>query len=115
MCGYGLAKTQPDAFSQQQLSPDQIGTRSHRLILLLAFSGVLERTDRWWFDTLQAFGASRAPLPAGTAMVLIDEQSLTTLGQPPFAMRWPWPRAAFAALVTGLQASGAKAIAVDLV
>jgi len=85
------------------------------LLLLLAFSGVLERTDRWWFDTLQAFGASRAPVPDGTAMVLIDEQSLELMGQAPFAMRWPWPRAAFAALLAGLQASGAKGIAVDLV
>jgi len=85
------------------------------LMLLLAFSGVLERTDRWWFDTLQAFGASRAPMPDGTAMVLIDEQSLEVMGQAPFAMRWPWPRAAFAALLAGLQASGAKGIAVDLV
>ena len=85
------------------------------LMLLLAFSGVLERTDRWWFDTLQALGASRAPIPDGTALVLIDEQSLAALGQAPFAMRWPWPRAAFAALLAGLQASGAKGIAVDLV
>ncbi len=85
------------------------------LMLLLAFSGVLERTDRWWFDSLQAFGASRAPIPDGTALVLIDEQSLEALGQAPFAMRWPWPRTAFAALLAGLQASGAKGIAVDLV
>jgi hypothetical protein len=82
---------------------------------LLAFSGILERSDRWWFDTLQAFGASRVPIPTNTAMVLIDEQSLEVLGQAPFAMRWPWPRTAFAALLAGLQASGAKAIAVDLV
>jgi adenylate cyclase len=84
-------------------------------VLLLALSGVLERTDRWWFDTLQALGAGSAPVADDTAMVLIDEQSLVALGQAPFAMRWPWPRAAFAALLAGLQAAGAERIAVDLI
>jgi adenylate cyclase len=84
-------------------------------VLLLGASGVTERIDRWWFDTLQAFGASRAPLPADTALVLIDEQSLAVLGEAPFGMRWPWPRSAFAALLAGLQAAGAERIAVDLV
>ena len=85
------------------------------LVILLAFSGLVERTDRWWFDSLQAIGASRAPVPQNTALVLIDEQTLTALGNPPFAMRWPWPRAAFAALLAGLEAAGAERILVDLV
>lgn len=84
-------------------------------VLLLVFSGLLERTDRWWFDTLQAFGAGSAPIPDDTALVLIDEQSLVTLGQAPFGMRWPWPRTAFAAMLAGLQAAGAERIAMDLI
>ena len=67
------------------------------LVIVLAFSGLSERTDLWWFDSLQIISASRAPLPQNTALVLIDEQSLTALGNAPFNMRWPWPRAAFAA------------------
>ena len=85
------------------------------IVLLLALTGVLERTDRWWFDLLQQFGANAAPIPAETAIVLIDEQSLAALGQPPFGWRWPWPRAAFAALLTGLDAAGAERIVLDLV
>jgi adenylate cyclase len=85
------------------------------LVILIALSGLVDRTDLWWFDSLQAIGASRAPVPQETALVLIDEQSLTALGNPPFAMRWPWPRAAFAALLAGLEAAGAERIVVDLV
>ena len=84
-------------------------------VLLFAFSGVTERTDRLWFDHLQALGVRSAPIPADTALVLIDENSLSTMGQPPFSMRWPWPRSAFAALLAGLQAAGAKQIVVDLI
>ncbi|HLF30936.1 MAG TPA: adenylate/guanylate cyclase domain-containing protein [Xanthomonadales bacterium] len=84
-------------------------------ILLLASSGISQRTDLWWFDSLQQFGASRAPLPADTALVLIDEHALAVMGQAPFAMRWPWPRAAFAAMMAGLRAAGAERIAVDLI
>jgi adenylate cyclase len=85
------------------------------VVLLLALSGVLERTDRWWFDTLQRFGAARAAIPEGSALVLIDEQSLAALGQAPFGWRWPWPRAAFAALLAGLEAAGAERVALDFV
>ncbi len=85
------------------------------LVILLGFSGLVDRSDLWWFDSMQAIGASRAPLPQDTALVLIDEQSLAALGNPPFAMRWPWPRAAFAALLAGLEAAGAERIVVDLV
>lgn len=84
-------------------------------ILLFAFSGVTERTDRLWFDYLQALGVRSAPMPADTALVLIDENSLSTMGQPPFSMRWPWPRSAFAALLAGLQAADAEQIVVDLI
>jgi len=85
------------------------------LVMSLAFTGMVERIDLWWFDSLQAMGSSRASLPQDTALVLIDEQSLTTLGNAPFSMRWPWPRTAFAALLAVLQAAGAERIAVDLI
>jgi adenylate cyclase len=84
-------------------------------VLLLAFSGVTERTDRWWFDQLQALGVRSTSIPADTALVLIDENSLNAMGQPPFSMRWPWPRSAFAALLAGLQAADAEQIVVDLI
>jgi adenylate cyclase len=85
------------------------------VITVLAATGIPQRLDRLWFDRLQDLGRSRAPLPEGTALVLIDEQSLAALGQPPFGMRWPWPRTAFAALLAGLQAAGVDRAGIDLV
>ncbi len=83
-------------------------------LLLLHLAGGLATLDRAWFDLLQRRFAARAPLPADTAIVLIDEQSLRALGSEPYAMRWPWPRAAFAGLLAGLHRAGAATIAVDL-
>ena len=83
-------------------------------VLLLAWTGVADRSDRWWFDVLQSAAAKQAPIPANTALVLVDEQSLEALGKPPFGMRWPWPRAAFAAMLAGLHVAGANVIAVDM-
>jgi len=85
------------------------------VMLLLAWTGMLERSDRWWFDALQNATAMRAATPDNTALVLIDEQSLAAMGEAPFGMRWPWPRTAFAALLTGLHAAGAKVVVVDLI
>ncbi len=83
--------------------------------LAVAFSGMTERADRWWFDGLQRVGASHTSLPDGTALVLIDEHALKSMSEGPLVMRWPWPRAAFAALLTGLHSAGAEHIIVDLI
>jgi adenylate cyclase len=83
--------------------------------LLLALMGISGRSDHWWFDALQSLGSHHAPMPADTALVLIDERSVSTLGEAPFGMRWPWPRAAFAALISGIQAAGAERIVIDLI
>ena len=81
----------------------------------LALSGIPERSDRWWFDSLQRAGAADAVLPEETALVLIDENALNAISEGPLRMRWPWPRAAFAALLAGLHASGAERVALDLI
>jgi adenylate cyclase len=83
--------------------------------LAVAFSGLTERSDRWWFDSLQRESASRTSLPDDTALVMIDEHALAAMSEGPLKMRWPWPRAAFAALITGLHSSGAERIVVDLI
>lgn len=83
--------------------------------LLFALSGITERSDHRWFDTLQVLGANHAPMPNDTALILIDENAIATVGAAPFSMRWPWPRAAFAALIVGLEAAGAERIVVDLI
>ncbi len=87
---------------------------SAAVCLLLALSGITGRYDRWWFDSLQSMTAKYAAMPADTVLVLIDEHAISALGQAPFSMRWPWPRAAFAALISGLAAAGAEHIVVDL-
>ena len=85
------------------------------VVALLAMAGALGSLDRAWFDFLQRQFASRAPVPADTAIVLIDEQSLQAMGKDPFNFRWPWPRGAFAALFAELHRAGAKAIVGDFI
>ncbi|MEZ5276340.1 MAG: adenylate/guanylate cyclase domain-containing protein [Opitutaceae bacterium] len=84
------------------------------VVTFLTFLGVFAPLDRFWFDRLQRQFESRVPVPEDTAFVLIDEQSLQALGRDPFNLRWPWPRAAFAALLIALDRSGAREIVVDL-
>ena len=69
--------------------------------------------DRAFFDL-----ASRHPLkspvpPANSAIVLVDDQTLADVGREPLAMRWPFPRYAFAALIVALDRAGAKSIVLD--
>jgi len=69
--------------------------------------------DRAFFDA-----ASRRPWvkpapPPDSALVLVDEASLTVLGREPYAMRWPFPRAAFAGLIAALDRAGAAKIVMD--
>ena len=85
------------------------------LVWLLGLAGGLKPLDRAWYDWLQRAYAGSATLPEDTALVLIDEQSLHALGAEPYAMRWPWPRGAFAAMFAALHRAGATSIAADLI
>ncbi|MBX7121653.1 MAG: adenylate/guanylate cyclase domain-containing protein [Opitutaceae bacterium] len=80
---------------------------------LLVQMGALHPLDRTWHDSLQRLFASRAPAPAETAFVLVDEQSLAAMGNEAYGMRWPWPRKAFAGLFAALHRAGAKGIVGD--
>ncbi|MBA4136926.1 MAG: hypothetical protein C0518_06380 [Opitutus sp.] len=84
------------------------------LVVAFHFSPLGRTLDRGFFDA-----ASRRPLaapvaPPPSALVLIDENTMDRLGREPFAMRWPFPRAAFAALIVGLERAGAERIVLDL-
>ncbi|OAM89371.1 adenylate/guanylate cyclase domain-containing protein [Termitidicoccus mucosus] len=81
--------------------------------LLFAASGITDALDRAWFDLLQRALARSGPAPDDTAIVLVDEQSLQALGADPYAMRWPWPRRAFAGLFTALHRAGARHVVAD--
>lgn len=83
------------------------------LVAVLGVLGALGSLDRAWFDLLQRRTAVQAPVPADTALVLIDEQSLQRLGAADIGYRWPWPRRAFAGLFASLHRAGAKAVVAD--
>ncbi len=80
---------------------------------LLGAAGALGSLDRAWFDFLQRKTARFAPVPADTALVLIDETALQRMGAEDFGYRWPWPRRAFAGLFASLHRAGARAVVAD--
>jgi adenylate cyclase len=83
------------------------------LVAALGAFGTLGSLDRAWFDFLQRRTAAHAPVPADTALVLIDEKALQRLGAADIGYRWPWPRRTFAGLFASLHRAGAKAVVAD--
>ena len=77
------------------------------LALVLSQTGWLNRWDLLLYDWNLSY-QSRAPAK-DIVIVAVDEQSLRKLG------RWPWSRHIHAELVRKLAASGAKAVALDIV
>lgn len=69
---------------------------------------IIDRQRRSVFDYYQRL-APRTYQDAPVRIVDIDDASLARVGQ------WPWPRSAVAAMVSRLAASGASAIAFDIV
>ena len=85
------------------------------LVAALGALGSLGTLDRAWFDLLQRRTASISQIPANTAFVLVDEESMRALGSEQYGYRWPWPRRAFGALFASLHRAGAKAVVADLI
>ncbi|HLP08239.1 MAG TPA: adenylate/guanylate cyclase domain-containing protein [Opitutaceae bacterium] len=83
------------------------------LVGILGVVGALSSLDRAWFDFLQRKTAPLAPIPADTALVLIDEKALQRMGAEDYGYRWPWPRRTFAGLFASLHRAGAKAVVAD--
>jgi adenylate cyclase len=73
---------------------------------------VTRALDRDFFDSRIRAEANPALVPANGAVVLIDEDSLRTIGER-HSVRWPWPRSFFAALIASLHQAGAKKIVMD--
>jgi adenylate cyclase len=71
--------------------------------------------DRAFFDAAARHPPAfhREPVPPDSALVLIDDQTMDRVGREPLAMRWPFPRSAFAGLIVALDRSGAKRIVMD--
>lgn len=83
------------------------------LVLALHFSPFGAALDRALLDAASRHPLRAPPLPDNSALVLVDQQTMDVLGREPYAMRWPFPRAAFAALIAALDRAGAERIVVD--
>ncbi|MBS0663048.1 MAG: CHASE2 domain-containing protein [Verrucomicrobia bacterium] len=82
-------------------------------LLVLAFHGSPFRPalDRAFFDLASRHPLRPPPLPANSALVLIDENTLSALSAQ--GLRWPFPRGVFAQLIAGLRQAGAGRIVMD--
>jgi adenylate cyclase len=68
--------------------------------------------DRAFFDAASRRPLRPAPLPDHSALVLIDEATMSALGAQ--GVRWPFPRTIFAQLIAALHQAGAAHLVVDL-
>jgi adenylate cyclase len=69
--------------------------------------------DRAFLDFSSRHPLQNAPPPDGSAIVVVDDNTLKALGQEAYGMRWPFPRSAFAGLVAALDRAGASRIVLD--
>lgn len=83
------------------------------LVAAFHFSPFGPALDRALFDAASRRPLQATAIPEGSALVLVDQSTMDRLGREPYAMRWPFPRAAFAALIVGLERAGAARIVVD--
>ncbi len=82
------------------------------LLLAFHFSPLGLTLDRAFFDAASRHPLKAPALPADSAIVLIDEQTMTAMGAQ--GVRWPFPRRIFAQLFLSLHQAGAKRIMVDI-
>ncbi|MDI1337125.1 MAG: CHASE2 domain-containing protein [Lacunisphaera sp.] len=81
------------------------------LVAIFHVSPLRPAIDRAFFDASSRHPLKVPPLPPNSALVLVDEQTMTALSAQ--GVRWPFPRAIFAQLVMALQQAGAARIVVD--
>jgi adenylate cyclase len=82
-------------------------------VLLLAFhySPFGLTLDRAFFDAASRRPLIKPALPENSAIVLIDDRTMSALSEQ--GLRWPYPRAVFAQLVAALHQAGAKHVIMD--
>lgn len=83
------------------------------LATLALFSPVAHTLDWAFHDAVVRASHKRPALPENSAIVLVDDTTMDLLGKEPLAMRWPYPRNAFSALILALRQAGAKSIVMD--
>lgn len=68
--------------------------------------------NRTVFDRETVATANPALIPTNGVLILVDEASLKEIGER-YSVRWPWPRAFFAAMIASLHQAGAEKILMD--
>jgi adenylate cyclase len=81
------------------------------LLLGFYFSPFGTALDRAFFDAASRHPLKAPPLPADSALVLVDEQTMTEMSA--LGVRWPFPRTLFAQLFVALHQAGARRIVAD--
>jgi adenylate cyclase len=84
-------------------------------VLVVAFhlSPFSAALDRAFYDIASRHPWRTPPVPTNSAIVLIDDETMGAIGHRLPAMRWPFPRMAFAGLIAALDRAGAAKIVVD--
>lgn len=81
------------------------------LLLAFHFSPFCVALDRAFYDAASRHPLKAPPLPANSALVLVDEQTMTAMSAQ--GVRWPFPRRIFAQLFLALHQAGAKRVVAD--
>ncbi len=81
------------------------------LLLGFYFSPFSTALDRAFFDAASRHPLKTPPLPADSALVLVDEQTMAEMSA--LGVRWPFPRTMFAQLFVALHQAGARRIVAD--
>ncbi len=80
---------------------------------LFHFTPASVTLDRAFFDLASQRPLLEPALPDDSVIVLIDEATMETLSREGYGARWPFERAAFAALILALDRAGAAGIVMD--
>lgn len=88
------------------------------LAILLAsvppFRTAVDVIDISLYDSFYRHRSDEWPREAPVVIIAVDQYSIDRMASQENAFRWPWPREYWGAVLEYLQASGAKAVAVDL-
>jgi adenylate cyclase len=82
------------------------------LVLAFHFSPFGAALDRAFYDLASRHPLRRPTVPAQSALVFVDEETLAAASKLD-GMRWPFSRPAFAGLIAALERAGAAKIVLD--
>lgn len=81
------------------------------LVGLFHVSPLSDALNRGFFDAASRHPLKAPPLPDNSALVLVDEKTMTAMSAQ--GVRWPFPRMIFAQLIASLHLAGADKVVVD--